>query len=74
MARHKWAGVRWIELSDFLPIDISPVAYSEDEDITLQDRIDYSIVADSIFSKAGKLPFESWIQVCILGKLFLNLI
>jgi len=55
-------------------MDIPPVAYSEDEDITLQDRIDYSIVADSIFSKAGKLPFESWIQVCILGKLFLNLI
>jgi len=57
----------------FFLINVFPVADPEHKDFIPHKRIDYPAVSHTIFSKAGKLPFEDRIGMCLLGELFLNL-
>ena len=41
---------------------------AEDENLTLDDGEDDSVVANAILSQPGEFPFQGWARVGLLGK------
>ena len=73
VTRSIFSAVSRVEL-DFLLIDVFSVTYSEHEDISFQNGIDYPVVTDAIFPKTCELSFKNWMGVSFFRQFFLDLI
>jgi hypothetical protein len=55
-------------------IDISTIAYSENDDIGAYKGINHPVITNTILAKTSELPFEHRVRLRFPGELMLDLI